>query len=126
MLLSSGDSLLHRMPLAKQRHKRKYFCRRPLHCVAPTQCGGLDDGCWGYLKLGPFSSVAHDGGPLRLGRSSLNAFQNGNSVLGDRFFRSSNSVAVTVAVRFFLVLLDVGQQRPALGYGWQFDRCDQP
>ncbi|KRX31848.1 hypothetical protein T05_12583, partial [Trichinella murrelli] len=63
---------------------------------------------------------------LRLGRSSLNAFQNGNSVLGDRFFRSSNSVAVTVAVRFFLVLLDVGQQRPALGYGWQFDRCDQP
>ncbi|KRY33247.1 hypothetical protein T01_4977 [Trichinella spiralis] len=74
----------------------------PLHCVAPTQCGGLDDGCWGYLKLGPFSSVAHDGGPLRLGRSSLNAFQNGNSVLGDRFFRTSNSVAVTVAVRFFL------------------------
>ncbi|OUC41995.1 hypothetical protein D917_10523 [Trichinella nativa] len=64
-----------------------------------------------YLKLGPFNSVAHDGGPLRLDPSCLNAFRNGNFVPGDRFFRRSNSVAATVAV------LDVRQQHHAFGYG---------
>ncbi|KRX13142.1 hypothetical protein T07_2214, partial [Trichinella nelsoni] len=44
----------------------------------PHDCAGLSAR---YLKLGPFSSVAHDGGPIHLGQSSLNAFQNGNSVL---------------------------------------------